>query len=266
MKTLKDIESLRNPEIQALRALQRPRERRAAGLFLAEGVKMTEEAVDAGLARTVLVLRGEEERYAALLERAEAGGARVLRVTPGVLEAVGEAKTPQPLLCAAAVPEAPAEPEGARLLALDGVQDPGNVGTMIRTADAAGFGGVLLGEGCADPWGPKAVRATMGSLLRLPPVQCRPLTEALIRLRDRGYALVSSELGGGDFYEGCPDGPVVLVVGSEGNGVSPEVRGCCTHRLALPMRGGAESLNAAVAAGIMMYEIARRSKGAESHA
>ena len=141
---------------------------------------------------------------------------------------------------------------------MDGVQDPGNVGTILRTADAAGFDGALLSGACADLYSAKTLRATMGSVFRVPTRRTDDLPAALTVMRESGYAVVATELGGADFYAHCPHEKCVLVIGSEGRGVSPEVRAVATHHLALPMRGGAESLNAAVAAGIMIYEMARK--------
>ena len=259
---IRAIDSPHNPIIRNLRRLDKPQARREQNLFLAEGEKMTREAVACSLARTVLVSRGLEERYALLLSQARAAGAECLSVPEGIVALLSSAKTPQGILAAAELPRKAAALTGMRLLALDGVQDPGNVGTMIRTADAAGMDGVLLGAGCADPYGPKAARASMGSLFRMPLLSAADgegtLAGTLEGLRAKGYAVVSSELGGGDFFGACPDPPLVLVIGSEGNGVSETVRILATHHLALPMRGGAESLNAAVAAGIMMYEVCRR--------
>ena len=258
---LREIDSPKNPLIQDLRRLERTRERREQNLFLAEGEKMTREAVSCGLARMVLVSRGKEERYAPLLSAAQAAGAECFSVSENIIAVLSSAKTPQGVLAAAEIPKQPAALTGKKVLALDGVQDPGNVGTMIRTADAAGMDAVLLGCGCADPFGAKAARASMGSLFRMPlffASEEEPLPRILGDKRALGYAVVSSELGGVDFYTGCPSPPLILVIGSEGNGVSEEVSAAATHRLALPMRGGAESLNAAVAAGIMMYEAVRR--------
>ena len=147
---------------------------------------------------------------------------------------------------------------GSRLVALDGVQDPGNVGTIIRTADAAGLDGVLLSAQCADAFSPKVLRATMGSVFRMGIRVTEDLPGELARLKQEGFSVLSSQLDGTPFYEREPVGErFCLVIGSEGNGVTPEVQQVATHRVKLPMRGGAESLNAAVAAGIMMYELMR---------
>ena len=112
-------------------------------------------------------------------------------------------------------------------------------------------------RGCADLYGAKALRATMGSVFRVPVKRAGNLERELEEMKARGYAVAATELGGDDFYAGCPRTRAVLVIGSEGHGVSSAVRRVATHHLALPMRGGAESLNAAVAAGIMIYEMAR---------
>ena len=138
------------------------------------------------------------------------------------------------------------------LVALDGEQDPGNVGTIWRTCDAAAFDGLLLSNSCPDEFSPKVLRASMGAAFRVPALRV-DLEQALGELRGQGCAVVSSQLDGAPFFEGLPGGDVALVIGNEARGVSEGVRALATHRLKLPMPGRAESLNAAVAAGIMMY-------------
>ena len=254
---MKEILSTHNPAVMAMRELQKPRGRREAGLFLAEGVKMVREAVALGICRTLAVEIGREGECMELAEKAEAAGCDVVRVSVAVMLARCDAKTPQGIVCSVAIPEQPEALAGSRFVALDGVQDPGNVGTILRTADAAGFDGAILGAGCADLYGAKTLRSTMGSVYRVPVRHTDDLAGELDVMKKRGFAVVATELGGEDFYEKCPHENCVLVIGSEGRGVSKSVRDAATHHLALPMRGGAESLNAAVAAGIMIYEIAR---------
>lgn len=254
---MKEITSVHNPQVQRLRDLQKAKNRREAGLFLAESAKMVGEAIALGLCRT-LVLDGKRQAdYAAMMDSAQAQGCEVLLVTPAVMQAISEQKTPQGVCCTVQIPEEPQRLSGSLIVAMDGVQDPGNVGTILRTADAAGFDGALLSGACADLYGAKTLRATMGSVFRVPVRRTPDLPEALAEMKARGYAIVATELGGADFYAHCPHERAVLVIGSEGNGVSAQVRDLATHHLALPMRGGAESLNAAVAAGIMIYEMAR---------
>ncbi|MGN0775167.1 MAG: TrmH family RNA methyltransferase [Candidatus Ventricola sp.] len=254
---MKEITSVHNPQVQRLRDLQKAKNRREAGLFLAESAKMVGEAIALGLCRTLIVDGKRQADYAAMVDSAQAQGCEVLLVTPAVMQAISEQKTPQGVCCTVQIPQEPQRLSGNLIVAMDGVQDPGNVGTILRTADAAGFDGALLSGACADLYGAKTLRATMGSVFRVPARRTPDLPAALQEMKARGYAIVATELGGADFYAHCPHERAVLVIGSEGNGVSPQVRGLATHHLALPMRGGAESLNAAVAAGIMIYEMAR---------
>ena len=254
---MKEITSIHNPAVLALRELQRPRARREQGLFLCESAKMVREALALSLCRTLIVERGRETDYAQEIRQADAQGAQVLMVTAPVMQVLSEAKTPQGIAATVAIRPEPQTLTGSRIVALDGVQDPGNVGTILRTADAAGFDGALLSAQCADLYGAKTLRATMGSVFRVPVKRTEDLAVALLSMRERGYAVVATELGGEDFYAHCPHEKCVLVIGSEGHGVSEAVRSVATHHLALPMRGGAESLNAAVAAGIILYEMAR---------
>ncbi|MBQ2949029.1 MAG: RNA methyltransferase [Clostridia bacterium] len=257
MKEIREITSVHNPQVQMLRELQKARARRENGLFLAESVKMVREAIDLGLCRTLIVDGKRREEYAELIDAADCG---VLLVTPSIMQALSEAKTPQGVMCTVEIPVQPEAVAGNLIVAMDGVQDPGNVGTILRTADAAGFDGALLSGACADLYGAKTLRATMGSVFRVPVRRVENLCQELETMKAQGYAVVATELGGEDFYTHCPHEKAILVIGSEGRGVSEAVRAAATHHLALPMRGGAESLNAAVAAGIMIYEMARNTQ------
>ncbi|MBR2942792.1 MAG: RNA methyltransferase [Clostridia bacterium] len=255
---MKEISSIHNPIVQSLRELQKAKARREQGLFLADSVKMVREAVELGLCRTLIVERGRENDYAAEIDAAEHAGCSALLVAPAVMSALSEQKTPQGIMATVKIRPEPERLSGNLIVAMDGVQDPGNVGTILRTADAAGFDGALLSSACADLYSAKTLRATMGSIFRVPTRRTGDLPGELLALREAGYAVVATELGGEDFYTHCPHEKCVLVIGSEGRGVSAAVRDAATHHLALPMRGGAESLNAAVAAGIMIYEMARQ--------
>lgn len=254
---MKEITSVHNAAAQLLRELQKPRARREHGLFVCESAKMVGEAVALHLAQTLFVEKGREAEYAQMAAQAESMGCALYVVSQAVMQAVSTAKTPQGIVCTAKIPEPPKTLTGKRIVALDGVQDPGNVGTILRTADAAGFDGAIFGPGCADLYGAKTLRATMGSVFRVPVMTTENLPETLEAMKREGYAVAATELGGEDFYAYCPRGRAILVIGSEGQGISGPVCAAATHHLALPMRGGAESLNAAVAAGIMIYEMAR---------
>ncbi len=148
---------------------------------------------------------------------------------------------------------------GDKLVLMEAVQDPGNVGTILRTMDAAGFDGAILSTGCADPFSPKALRATMGSIFRVPTLQTSSATQAAQTLKAEGYAVIAAALHGEDFFQRGPlPDKICLIIGNEGAGISPQTLAQASHTYSLPMRGGAESLNAAAAAAIMLYDLAHR--------
>lgn len=251
------ITSMKNPLVRAMKSLRERKGRETEGRILVEGEVMLREAVKCGLTiRDLLV----EEAHAGLAEEFAAAGARTFVVPRGLLESVCETKTPQGICASFDLPSPlPLADAPARVVALDGTQDPGNVGTIWRTADAAGFQGLLFGAGCADPLSPKVQRAAMGSGFRVPFMVSDDLPAALMDLRDRGWSVIASDLAGADFYRRPdPGAKYVLVIGNEARGISEAVRDAATMLVKLPMRGGAESLNAAVAAGIMMYELMRQ--------
>ena len=249
------ITSAKNPAVQRLRSLKDAKARREAGLFLVEGEVMIREALGCGLKLRELAAEESHADFA----REVCGNARGFIVTRSLLETICDTRTPQGVCAAFEQPEPVAlEKLPERIVALDGVQDPGNLGTIWRTADAAGFQALLLGAGGADPLSPKVQRAAMGSGFRVPFCHAPELAEALITLRKRGYRVFASDLSGADFYARPDAGEkFVLVIGNEARGISDAVREAADCRVKLPMRGGAESLNAAVAAGIMMYELMR---------
>lgn len=252
---MEHITSLKNPKVTAWKALKDRKGRRESGLFLVEGRKMVEEALASAFPVDALLV--DDARTAEFPLPADLP---VFAMPAHVLSAVCDTKTPQGI--AAIVHQADVPLNGMRFVALDGVQDPGNVGTIIRTADAAGFDGILLSAQCADVFSPKVLRATMGSVFRMALRVTDDLPGLLTALREAGASVVSSQLDGEPFYARAPLGErFVLVIGNEGNGISAAVQAMATHRLKLPMRGGAESLNAAVAAGIMMYELTRELPG-----
>ena len=249
---METITSLKNPKVIAWKSLKDKKGREEHHAFLVEGDKMVREGLASGLTVQAVLIREDLTREYLPLDHLP-----VPYVLPAhVFNAVCDTKTPQGIAAVVRMETRPAS--GPRLLALDGVQDPGNVGTIVRTADAAGFDGVLFSRECADLFSPKVLRATMGSVFRLGFSSPASLPEALEELKKKGYSVLSSQLDGDPFYERSGIAPsFVLVVGNEGNGISDAVKAAVTHRRCLPMRGGAESLNAAVAAGIMMYELTR---------
>ena len=254
------ITSLQNPTVRRLKSLSDRKGRGEYGEMLVEGEKLMREAVQARLVPSDILIDAEKAQpYADLAARMKECGARVCLAPAHIVAAVCETKTPQGVCGAFSLPAlfcADAAPD--TLVALDGVQDPGNVGTIWRTADAAGFGGMMLTRACADPFSPKVQRAAMGSGFRVPACVTDDLAGTLVSLAGRGWTVIASSLRGDPFYDmPGPADRFVLVIGSEARGVSEEVLSAADRIVRLPMRGGAESLNAAVAAGIMMYELTR---------
>ncbi|MBR4711541.1 MAG: RNA methyltransferase [Clostridia bacterium] len=249
---METVTSLKNPRVALWRSLKQTQARRETGLFLVEGDKSVREALDSGW-RAEAVLLDAARPVPAWLP-----SALPLTLVPDhVLAAVCDTKTPQGIAAVMRMHTGPVT--GKRLVALDGVQDPGNVGTILRTADALGLDGVLLSADCADPYSPKVLRATMGSVFHLPFAVAPDLPEALRERQRAGIPVLSSQLDGEPFDRFVPDDRgFVLVIGSEGSGVSAPVRDLADRRLCLPMRGRAESLNAAVAAAIMMDRLTAR--------
>lgn len=246
---MEHITSLKNPKVATWKALKDRKGRRESGCFLVEGRKMVEEALASAFdVEAVLVQEGVSFPDGLTMP--------VYELPAHVLAAVCDTKTPQGIAAVVRMKEQSAL--GKHIVVLDGVQDPGNVGTIIRTADAAGLDGVLLSNQCADVFSPKVLRATMGSIFRMNLRTTDDLPGELTKLREKGYSILSSQLDGTPFYERqCVAEQFALIIGNEGNGVSEQVQQTATHRVRLPMRGGAESLNAAIAAAIMMYELMR---------
>ena len=250
---MEHLSSLKNPKVSLWRTLKDRKGRKDTGCFLVEGRKMAEEAFSSTYPiEAILVDEALLDTFALPAQHP------VYTMPAHVLAAICDTKTPQGIAVVLKMQTAALPPQARKLIALDGVQDPGNVGTILRTADCAGLDGILLSEQCADIFSPKVLRATMGSIFRMPVMITQNLPDALMTLRKDGFPILSSQLDGEPFYQRSPIGDrFCLIVGNEGNGVSPAVQAVATHRLKLPMRGGAESLNAAVAAAIMMYDLTK---------
>ena len=260
------LTSLQNPAVQAARALQTAKGRTAARALWLDGEHMVAEALRwaAASIRELYVDDARLEAYAALVAQAPSA-ARVYAVPARVLESISQVKTSQGIGAVCAQPDdVPLARQQGRLMLLENVQDPGNVGTILRTIDAAGFDGCVLTPGCADPFSPKTLRATMGSVFRIPVTFASSAADAARELAARGYAVIGAALDGQPFYARAPlPRDLCVLIGNEGAGLTPEALAACTHRYKLPMRGHAESLNAAVAAAVFMYEITREDGGGE---
>ena len=225
--------------------------RRETGEFVCDGMKLLKEAVAAGAEITTVLCAGEPE-LPALPETAA-----VYSVPRELLSYASPLKNSPGPVFALKKPEIPI-PDAGGVLVLDGVQDPGNVGTVIRTAEALGAGAVVLVNACADPFGPKAARATMGSIFRQCVAEMTP-DELKGFLDKRGMELYGAALAADsvDIRE-TELKNAACAVGSEGRGLSVEILNMCGKRMIIPMTGSTESLNAAVAASVILWEMFRR--------
>ncbi|AMA72016.1 MULTISPECIES: TrmH family RNA methyltransferase [Aneurinibacillus] len=256
------ISSVQNPRIKQWAKLHTRKEREKTGLFLLEGLHLVEEACLAGAQLEAILLEEglDIPEWLAIFQRARQ--LSLTYVTRPVLEKVAETKTPQGIIAVAKIRENKPDmlQNGGLWLALDKLQDPGNVGTLIRTADAAGFNGVILGEGSADLYNSKTLRATMGSLFHLP-VWRESLPQFIERAKQQQPEL---RIIGTSLREAKPytdvsyRGAAILVIGNEGSGVSDEVLALADQNVIIPIYGKAESLNAAIAGSVLMYEAVRQ--------
>ena len=245
------LTSPKNELVKRLRSLKTKKGREEEGLHLIEGERLVFDALAGGLIPCeVLVREGES----AIRERLDALCVPYIEASEAVMRAVSDTDSPQGVCAALETPDMrpPEEYPSGLIVCLDRLQDPGNLGTVIRTADALGASGVLISEGTTDPFSPKALRAAMGSTYHLP-IYKGELPHELKRLKSAGFYAVCGHLKG---EESLPELPAnrALVIGNEANGVSPEAAEEC-FLYKLPMRGRAESLNAAVFAAIMIYKL-----------
>lgn len=260
------LTSAANPRLRWLKSLDRPRERRREGVAVAEGIRVVAELVP--LAERVVHLFWSEACAqrpdgAALVAAFRARGVAMDRVAPALLERLADTRNPQGVLAVVRTAPEPLDAVlGGRadLLVLEGVQDPGNVGTLVRTVEAVGGAGVVLAGASADPTGSKCVRAAAGSLFRVPYVLWPHPPEGLAdRVRDAGYRVGIASPAGRPLAEVLPEGPVAWVLGAEGRGISDAFRRRGSFQAAIPMAPGVDSLNVAVAGSLLLY--ARRLAG-----
>ena len=250
-------------EERLLRSLAQRRHREAEGLFVAEGVRAVEDLLASPLAVRFLVTSSSLEdnpRGTALREAAFRRGVELRDVSDGDLRLLAGTEQPQGVLAVAVIPRAElssvrVEGEPAVALVLDAVQDPGNFGTLVRTAEALGAFAVVSLPGTVDPWNAKSVRAAMGSSFRLPVVSAG-WDELAPWLAEEGMTAIASVVGAPPLPQ-PPPARAALVLGNEGAGVGAEARTHAALEAGIPLRGRAESLNVAAAGAILLHELLR---------
>ena len=260
--TSRAITSLTNPTVKAVRALHMRKEREDSGLFLAEGLKIITEAVDLGHAPKIL-LHGAEAASHAVFQRAAqaalAGGGEVIEVSRDILEKVSRRDNPQAVVGVfeqVFTPLSAIKPQTAACwVGLQAVRDPGNLGTIIRTADSAGCGGVILIGDCTDPYSVEAVRATMGSIFAVP-IAKASVEDFIAWRKTWPGSVVGTLLTATHDYKAAPyQRPTLILMGNEQAGLPPQLEAVCDVAVKIPMRGRADSLNLSVATGIMIYAV-----------
>jgi TrmH family RNA methyltransferase len=238
------VTSAQNPTIKLIRSLEDKKHRQEHGLFVAEGLQVLERARQEGWEPVYLLSTGHMEAW---------GKAALIQVDERVMGQVSAQKNPPEQIgvfhqrWAGAV-----KPEGV-WVALEDMRDPGNLGTIIRTADAAGASGVILAGQSCDPWAGDCVRATMGSIFGMPLVRLEQ-KPFLSLLKEWPGESVGTQMKATESYRRSYAAPTLLVMGSEGRGLSDEAAAACSRLVRIPMKGGAESLNVAIATGLMLFE------------
>ncbi|MBP5661620.1 MAG: RNA methyltransferase [Clostridia bacterium] len=242
------ITSTANERIRFFKTLKTKKGRDETGTFLLEGRRAVRDALANGLTPLCVILEENEPAPDAACE--------VLRVSRRVLEALSDTSSPEGIMAQVAMPctDFLTQTLQGTVVFLDRLQDPGNIGTIIRTADAAGAAAVIVSPECAELFSPKTVRASMSAVFSLPVMKAESSVSALRRLKANGFSLFAADMGG----QALPRQTELpkkscLMIGNEGNGLSPEVKAEADLTISLPMRGKSESLNAAVAAGILLY-------------
>jgi len=259
------LTSSQNPIIKEVRALKNKSEREERGLYFIEGARFVSEALKEPTDIKYFVVSetfSSDEGNAPLIAAVSDSPAQCYVVPDRLFDSISDTKTPQGVLAVIKLAKKGLKgmklPRGL-LVVLDSIQDPGNMGTIIRTADAAGCAAVIVPEGCVDVFNPKVLRSTMGSLFHVPVYFAQSLTEALSTAKEQGFLICASHLEGSvSIYETDLSGNVALVIGSEAHGISEESRKMADILVRIPMQGRAESLNASIAAGIMIFEAMRQ--------
>lgn len=256
------ITSVQNGMIKDIVALKSAKGRKKQQRFFVEGIKTLEELDDSWQVPYVLQSEDNEDELSREFKEAHSEYQHTM-VSAQVFKHISDTVTPQGILAVVEQKQYSymdlVEEENPFFILLEKVQDPGNIGTIIRTADAAGATGVLISEDSADIYNPKIVRATMGSLFHLPVVQKVKLEQVIETLKDKGIGVYAAHLKGSEYpYAMDFSKGTALLIGNEGKGLTEDMANLASHYVKLPMLGQAESLNAAVAASILSYEVVRQ--------
>jgi RNA methyltransferase, TrmH family len=254
------LTSTQNPLVKQIRRLHRNKSRREEGLFLLEGSHLIEEAIAAGLPLSVVCFTEHwQARNAALGDRLAALTPRVELVTPEVLTAMATTVNPDGILAIAPRPQHTTPRIQNFGLVLETLQDPGNLGTIIRSAAAAGVEGLILSEDSVDLDNPKVLRSSAGQWFRLPMAVSGDLVQTVRDYRAAGFQTIATlPQAQKRYWDLDLTKPTLLLMGNEGAGLSPEVAALADHQVSIPLERGVESLNVAISTALMLYEVQRQ--------
>jgi RNA methyltransferase, TrmH family len=248
---LKRIESNKNPQIKQWKKLHTKKERDKSRAFMIEGFHLVEEALKSDVVIQELIISETTD----IPSGWNVDDLSITIVTEKIMQEISDTDTSQGV---AAVCEQYSVNEGgkfSRVLLIDAVQDPGNLGTMIRTADAAGIDAVIIGEGSVDVYNSKVIRSTQGSIFHIPIIK-ENLHDTILKLKQNGIKVYGTSLKNAvDYKQASVGDSFALIVGNEGNGVEPDLLEKTDQNLYIPIFGRSESLNVAVAAGILLYHL-----------
>jgi rRNA methylase, putative, group 3 len=259
------IQSSQNSIIKEIKALHLKKNRDAQEIYFVEGIRFVSDAIDNGQVLTRVIISEKLESLnggSELIEKVKGVCSDISLVPEKLFKEVSDTQTPQGILAVLEKSRFNFDrviAEGSSVVMLDCVQDPGNVGTIIRTADAAGMSAVLMSKGCVDLYSPKVLRSTMGSVFHMPIFEGINIAEIIGLLKQNGYKVIASHLSGqNNYFQEDLTGRSAIIVGNEANGITQETADMADSLVKIPMPGKAESLNASVAASIMIYEIVRQ--------
>ena len=259
------ITSRQNESIrQHAKLLQSPSKRREERRFLCEGARLCLDAVRSGVSIEVCyVTEKAMEKYPDYCGTVIQCAQRSYQIVDQVAPLLSDTKNPQGIFCVCKMPESTLRdidmPLRGHYLALEDMQDPANLGTVLRTAEALGVNGILLTKQCCDVFSPKVLRGSMGAVFRLPLFFCESMEQAVDRLNERGFSTLASVVSEDAVPVSLVDftRPTVMLIGNEGNGLTEETTKVCALPVTIPMAGRAESLNASAAAAILLWEMMR---------
>jgi RNA methyltransferase, TrmH family len=258
----REVTAFSNPTVKRLRSLRDKKGRRAERLFLAEGLRILAEARDSGRLPEIVAFSAEGSRHplaAAIIAEAEAAGAEAIETTPEILSKMSGKDNPQMLLGAFAQPDTSLEridrSAAPIWIVAQALRDPGNIGTILRTGDAVGAGGLILVDDCADPFSVEAVRASMGAVFTQAIATARWGDFLVWLRRGQGQLAGTSLKASRDYLDASYEKPCFLLIGNEQQGLPAAYEEACDLLVKIPMAGRADSLNAAVAAAVMAFAV-----------